>query len=232
MNSYFQKLLWKGIILLSLACSQAVPESDASPIPGAESNSERNLSRILEKPLITGASVSADSNSLSPAKKLALQYTSASQIKTLAFGGRPGAQTIESLSNTVLSDRTSILALDFFFWDSTLTSAEKSLKALRELKFKAAQLKIPLVLGDIPELLPGNQSNRNKLNEAIRAQCTRQQNCFIMPFDDLHRQVLKDGYFLANGEKLSMNQIVPDGLHLSEKAGNELASRLKQVLIQ
>lgn len=222
----FQKVLWKALIVISLLGTQIVQGADS------DSSNQDPLKQVLEKPLITGASVSADWTSLSPAKKLALQYTEAEKIKTIAFGGRPGAETIKSLRQEDLADRTSILALDFFFWDSTLPSVDRSLKALKELRKKASQKNVPLVIGEIPELLPGRQKQREKLNKAIRAQCQVRENCFVMPFDRLHKQVLKNGFLLVEGRKLTMKEIVPDGLHLSEPAGQELARRLKAVLLQ
>ncbi|RYZ87683.1 MAG: hypothetical protein EOP04_11115 [Proteobacteria bacterium] len=46
--------------------------------------------KIFERPFITGASVSADWNTKSPGKTLALCYTKESEILTVAIGGGPG----------------------------------------------------------------------------------------------------------------------------------------------
>lgn len=76
---------------------------------------------VLEKPLITGASVSADWSTSSPGKTLALRYTEKSKIKTIAFGGRPGRDVIREIKPRDVEGRSIIMAVDFLFWDSTLS---------------------------------------------------------------------------------------------------------------
>lgn len=196
-----------------------------------EASPNSQLQKWLSAPLITGASVSADWASLSPGKKLALRYTDSRNILTVAQGGRPGVETIKSVRSAKLADRSIIIAVDFFFWDSTLPAPDASLKALDELVEKASAQKIPVVLGEIPALLPASyQPQRERLNEEIAARCAQYAKCFVMPFDQLHRQIMSDGYWLVKGKKLTIKQIVPDGLHLSQSAGDALADKLESVL--
>ena len=37
-----------------------------------------------------------------------------------------------------------------------------------------------------------------------------------MSFDQLHRQVLKDGFLEIKGHKFTIKEHVPDGLHISQ----------------
>lgn len=78
---------------------------------------------------------------------------------------------------------------------------------------------MPLVLGEIPELLPGRQVSRIRLNQEMR----HYEQCYLMPFDQLHCQVLKDGFLEIKGRKFSIKELVPDGLHLSQHTAEYLA---------
>ncbi|SFM16690.1 hypothetical protein [Nitrosomonas communis] len=110
---------------------------------------------LLQMPLITGASVSADWGTLSPGKTLALRYTEESKIRTIAFGGQPGQEVIKKIQSDDFKGRSIIIAVDFFFWDSTLPEINHSIKALERMINEASSLSLPIVLGEIPELLPG-----------------------------------------------------------------------------
>jgi hypothetical protein len=185
---------------------------------------------LLQKPLIIGASVSADYNSLSPGKRLALRYTASENIRSVAQGGRKGVDTLAALQESDLSGRTIVLGLDLFFWDSTLPSADESIKALQNFIQKLQSKNIPVVLGEIPELLAGRQPGRPALNASLHAQCEKYPRCAVMPFDDLHRQLMRDGFLVMKGRRLGLMDIVPDGLHLSDDASEDLADRLQNIV--
>jgi hypothetical protein len=187
--------------------------------------------KLLAAPLITGASVSADWNSLSPGKRLALEYTDSDKIRTRAIGGRAGVETIKTLKDADFTDRSIVFALDFLFWDSTLESISGSLLALDQLISQTKKNRIPLVLGEIPALLPpGRQPQREKLNKAIHAKCVASKNCYVMAFDELHRQIRRDGYLVIKNRRFTLRELIPDGLHLSEVAGQELMDRLEALI--
>jgi hypothetical protein len=189
------------------------------------------LEKLFAKPLIIGASVSADWGTQSPGKRLALRYTHLGQIKSFAKGGRPGVETLRAFPTSGFDDRSVILGLDLFFWDSTLPSVEATLTAMSRLFEISKELQIPLVLGDIPELIPGYQPHRTRLNRELHERC-RKALCTLMPFDRLHRQVLHDRFFEVKGKKYTLDQIVPDGLHLSADASDELADRLREEILK
>ena len=192
---------------------------------------ETELKQALQKPLITGASISANYGTISPSRRLALRHTTQDQIVTYAFGGRPGKDTAENLPKDFLKDRTSVLAMDLFFWDSALPEARTSIKALQRLMEQVKAKKIPIVLGEIPDLLPGHQPQREKLNSAIRQACETYDKCFLMPFIELHSKVLRERSLTINNRKYSFRELVPDGLHLSDTAGEYLADIMKDLML-
>lgn len=182
--------------------------------------------QILEKPLITGASVSADFGTESPGKRLALRFTSPDKIKTIAHGGTPGVQTVAKLMETDFADRTSVIAIDLFFWDSVIGEQHEVVSALHRIVALSKRHDLPVVLGEIPELLPERQPNRIALNSAIDKACKEYSNCFVMPFNQLHKKLKSQGYIDVNGKKLTVRDIVPDGLHLSAPASDFLADTM------
>ncbi|WP_141736199.1 hypothetical protein [Oligoflexus tunisiensis] len=216
--------------IINLLKSTAIAATAAASFHTAAQASSISPATLLEKPLITGASVSADWSTSSPGKTLALRYTDKSKIRTIAFGGRPGRDVIKEISPKHLEDRSIIMAVDFLFWDSTLSEVGPSLKALDSIMSQASRLGLPIVLGEIPELLPGRQVQRTKLNQEIKRKCASYKDCFLMPFDQLHRQVLKDGYLEIKGKRYTMKDLVPDGLHLSVPTSEYLADMMLAIL--
>jgi hypothetical protein len=187
------------------------------------------LSRALARPLILGASVSADFATLSPGKRLALRHTSAENILTRAKGGRTGIETLASLTSAEFEGRTSILAVDLFFWDSGLPEARASINGLREVAARAKSLSAPLLLGDIPELLPGWQPSRAKLNEAV-AQLSGTVR--VVPFDRMFQELRATGGLQIAGRRRSWRELAPDGLHIGAEAAEILSGTLETLLAE
>lgn len=185
------------------------------------------VAALMKRPLILGASVSADYNSMSPGKKLALQYTSPSDIRTLARGGRMGRDTMMQVNDSSFEGRTIVIALDLFFWDSTAFDFRPSLDALHRLFSEVSRRKLPVVVGDVPLLLmPGYQRQRDAMNDAIRLESRVYPRCQVMPFDEMREELAEKGYLVMNGRKMTLREIVPDGLHLSDPAGDWLRDQL------
>lgn len=179
--------------------------------------------QIFKKPLITGASISADWASLSPGKRLSLRYTDAKEIRTLAKSGNPSTEILKTVTRDAIKDRSVVIGFDLFFWDSALPSQTKSIEEMKRLIQTTKELNVPLVLGDIPELLPGRQQGRRELNQMIHRYCKVESNCFLVRLDDLHRQVMRDRALTVDGKRYSFKELVPDGLHIGDVAGNFLA---------
>ena len=191
-----------------------------------------DLPFLLKRPLIVGASVSADHKSQSPGKRLSLRYTSADQIVTIAHGGKPGKDVLASMPTSFLKDRTAVIAVDLFFWDSTLGSPTASIAALKKLVDQVKKQNLPIVLGEIPELLPGRQSQRSRLNSELQNACASYDKCRLMPFIDLHAKVMRDGFLMIGGKRYGLRELLPDGLHLSETASDYLADQMRDVLLR
>jgi hypothetical protein len=193
-------------------------------------SSTENLSDLFHKPLITGASVSADYGTPSPGRRLSLRYSSAGNIKTIAKPGTMGRVIEPLISDEALGDRTIIIAMDFFFWDSTQANDELSREALQKLLAKIKAAKVPLVIGNIPQLLSGRQPSRASLNQAIEKACNEYEQCFLLRLDELHQQILRDGYLTLDGRNYSLRELVPDGLHLAERASEYLADKILEAI--
>lgn len=203
----------------------------ALPTVAREKFETSDLPRILETPLIMGASISADLPTTSPGKRLALRYTKPDKIKTHAFGGRTGRDVLASLPDSAFDGKSAVLAMDLFFWDSARGIPASSLAALDKLMRIVEKRKIPIVLGEIPELLPGYQPHHAKLNQAIRRACDGYAKCFLMPFIDLHRQLLRDEALEIGGKRVGVMDLVPDGLHLATPASEYLADLMRDVIL-
>jgi hypothetical protein len=211
------------ILLLCAAC--ALPGMSQIEMP------EEKVSDILARPFITGASVSANYGTQSPSLRASLRYTEPHQVAIVAFGGTPGAETIHRVDKAALADRSVILAMDFLFWDSTARDPTPGLQALMQLMEWAQELDVPLIIGDIPALLPGRQPSRGILNQAIHKQCNALYGCSVLELDAIHRQVIAVGYLEYRLNRYSLPELVPDGLHLSKPAGEYLADRIIELLV-
>jgi hypothetical protein len=212
-----------GVMSYSFNLNATLPKPPSSSVIS-------NAEQLFSKPLITGASVSANYGTASPGRRAALRFTSEENVSTIARGGTPGRETALRLDHSAFKGRSLIIAIDLFFWDSTLADPVRSLDALTSVIRKARSFKIPLVLGDIPELLPGRQPARAILNARIHALCQRDKGCYVWALDKLHRQVIHDGHLAIAGHNYRIDELVPDGLHLSGLASEFLADRLIELL--
>lgn len=190
-----------------------------------------NVRALMQAPLILGASVSADVGTTSPGKRLALRHTDEKNIETLAQPGRNSLQILPLVEDEALEGRTIVIALDLFFWDSILRSPEKSVRALKAFVQRAANHKIPLVLGEVPALLPaGKQPSRKRLNQEITRLCKIPHGCYLVPLAQLHDKILKDGGLKIGDRMVPLKELMPDGLHLSEIASEYIADGLQEIL--
>ena len=181
---------------------------------------------LFERPLIVGASVSGDTGTFSPGKRLGLRFSRSRDIRTIAKGGAPGRQVVKQVTDAEVKGRTIIFAVDFLFWDSTIGDAAPSIEALDVLIARAKAHGVPLVIGNIPSLLSGSQPSRDALNKAIEERCRAADKCTVARLDELYGQVQKAGYLEIQGRRYTLREILPDGLHLSPAASGEIAERI------
>ncbi len=219
-----------GVVLLFLsgvAC-RGSSATDAGELDVADFVSPREL---LATPLIVGASVSADHSAASPAKRLSLRYTEASKLRTLARGGARGKVIVPQITEAVLGDRSIVLGVDLFFWDSAERECGPSLEAFETIRRRVHAKGRLLVVGDVPELLRGRQPCRAALNEAIREACKRRDSgCRVFGLDAIHQEAVREGGLLIDGVRRPLLELVPDGLHVNDRASEYLADELAKLL--
>lgn len=187
------------------------------------------LDEIFERPLILGASVSADYRTDSPGKRLALRYTSADKIRTIAMNGQEGRDTLKQVNLRALKDRTIVVGIDLFFWDSTKANPQESTKALQHLLSQVKEKNIPIVLGDIPTLMPQYQPSLAKLNQELQEACRSYEKCHLLPLNQILQKTITDGYLVHQGHKYHLEELIPDGLHLVKPASEYLADQIAKL---
>ncbi len=187
---------------------------------------EKKVNEIFKKPLIVGASVSGDYQTASPGKRLALRYTRERDIRVIAQNGKPGKEVLKTVSDEHLKDRSAIIGIDLFFWDSFQNSPKESLDAMEKLFTKSKAHSLPLVLGEIPELMPQYQKSGAALNKRMRQLCSVHSLCKILPMGEILTKTLTDGHLMHRGIRYEIEALLPDGLHLATPASEYLADQI------
>lgn len=185
-----------------------------------------DLKTIFERPLILGASVSGDYLTESPGKRLALRYTKPDHIKVIAKKGTAGKELLKSVSASAFKDRTVVVAMDIFFWDSFAAAPGESLKAMDRLVKLAQQQNIPIVIGDVPALMPSRQTSVLAVNKQLEELCNNYERCKILPLDKILRKTITAGFIVQDGKKYGLETLLPDGLHISKPASEYLADQI------
>lgn len=193
-------------------------------------NLQPDLAQVLARPLIIGASVSGDYLTPSPGKRAALRYTTLEKIDVLAGNGRRGYDSLRLLKSAKIQDRTAILGVDTFFWDAMAPSPEASVRAIDELVGIARQRGVPLILGDVPVVMPSRQKSVAAVNAALSRACTSYPRCRIVGLNALFQQVARDGYFDYKGVRYPIEELVPDGLHIGAPASEYLSDEVERLL--
>ncbi len=186
------------------------------------------MENLFAKPLIVGASISADWAAASPGKRLSSRFTS--DIRVIARGGQPGAKMLPQVRARDLEDRSIVIGFDLFFWDSARGSVEEASLQFRKMVIETKRLGIPFIVGDIPELLPGFQPGRRELNQMIRRAAAAHDHVYVVPLDELYTRILRDHSLEIGGRQYSFFDLVPDGLHIGETASEFLADLILETL--
>ena len=187
------------------------------------------LKETFHHPVILGASVSSGFVTKSPGDRASERYTNAANITNLAKSGSYG-KDFGGVNMAWVRQFSAVLAIDYIFWDSTLNDTRASVRNLKNLISSAAHAGVPLVLGDIPELV-FNQSSRASLNKVIYASCKSTARCYIMKFDQLHRTASGEG-LLINGRRYSYIELSVDGVHPNAFAAEYIAGMIVDLLGQ
>ncbi len=203
--------------------------SNAVATLGEEQISEASESNPLFKaPLIVGASVSANFGTDSPGKRLARELGHSNDVLTIARGGTPGKEVLKQISDRELDGRSLVIAVDLLFWDSSLSNCEASIASLDRFLSQLSERKIPIVLGNIPALLPDRQPCRLKLNRHIHDVVKKDPTRVLLDLESLHEDVMKKGYLTIRGQRHPIWDLIPDGLHLSRLASDFLSEQILQ----
>jgi hypothetical protein len=193
----------------------------------AASSASSRLRSIFQRPVILGASVSSGFVTKSPGDRASERYTEPSNITNLAKSGSYG-KDFQGVNAAWAKHFSVILAIDFMFWDSTLPDTRASVRNLKNLVASAARAGVPLVLGDIPELV-NDQMSRASLNRTIYAVCKSSARCYIMKFDKLHEVATNEG-LLINGRRYSYRDLSVDGVHPNAFAADYIAGMIVGLL--
>jgi len=190
---------------------------------------DTKLSQILHRPLIVGASISGDYLTQSPGKLLALRFTETEKINVIAAKGMPGRDIMKQVSKLSLKDRSAVIGVDLFFWDSFAPNTHETLKAVDKIVNLAVEKNIPLVLGEVPLLMPSRQASLPTINDKILEACKKYSQCYMLPLNSIFRKVLADGYILHEGKKHPLEVLMPDGLHIAKPASEYLADQIHKL---
>lgn len=207
------------VVLSMMFCSSAL----ANP-------SSPDLAKIFERPLILGASVSGDFLTASPGKRLSLRYTDAANITTFAKNGRPGRETLSLIDDKKFQDRTVIIGVDLFFWDSLAKTPEAALRAMDRLLTLAKEHNSWLIVGQIPRLMPRMQVQAEVLNVRLQQACAEYSQCRILPLSQILQKVIREGGIEQGGRHYDLPYLLPDGLHISTPASEYLADRMAELI--
>lgn len=179
------------------------------------------------RPLLLGASVSADYSTKSPGRLLsedALQSPS-----ELAYIGDKGSlsRLLGELSDEKLRQSNIVYSLDSLFWD-TFKPAAVGVGALEGLLSRTKAAGVPVVLGNAPKidvpwvvrLVAGaagpRQVSADEVNARAAELCTPANNCTLM--DILSR--------VRDASEADM----PDGLHPSPEFSRRIADEIRGIL--
>lgn len=189
---------------------------------------------LFSRPLIVGASISAEYFAPSPGRLLAEKWVKKPDVNVIAKGGASAVRINQRLSRANFKDRTVVVAVDYLFWDSVAAKSQagvtSSIKALQNLIDLSTAKKIPLVIGDVPDLMAGVQPARAELNRELLSRCGVKDQCYILGLNVLYQEVKKRGYLALKDRQLSVAEVLPDGLHISREASGELANRIETLI--
>src|SRR5687768_9532481 len=93
-----------GVMCFSFSLCASTPKSPSASVVS-------NAEQLFSKPLIAGASVSANYGTASPGRSAALRFTPEENISTVARGGTPGREIALRLDHSALKGRSLIIAI-------------------------------------------------------------------------------------------------------------------------
>lgn len=192
---------------------------------------------LFERPLILGASVSANYLAESPGLKLAKRYwTAKQQIASRARSGAKGRDQVKGLGAADLRGYSAIIGVDLFYWDGRdlayrwsdyfEDTCAPSVQAAKRFLLAAPAAKVPTVLGNIPL---GN-SCAKKLNEVLAQNCRAGNRCYVLDLASILSRLQRARGLDYQGKHYALKELLPDGLHVSDVASSYLADQIDLIL--
>lgn len=68
------------------------------------------------------------------------------------------------------------------------------------------------------------------LNQEIHAACAAYPKCILLPLERMFLEAMDRGYIEHRGQRYSMEDFLPDGLHVSDTGSEYLADRILELL--
>lgn len=199
---------------------------------GAAHAQAKDMRSTFKSPLIVGASVSGGYAAPGPGTLLSARYTEPKNVRTIALNGTPGHVVLKNLSQNTVKDHSIIIGVDLFFWDSIYPTGPASVAALQKLVHEAESANVPLVLGDIPELIPGLQRQRMLLNQTLQDACARYSQCYLVPLSEVFQQIQRDRFLVYQSKRYTFRELLPDGLHLGPVASAYIADMIETMMLK
>lgn len=191
---------------------------------------------VFDRPLIAGASVSADFGATSPGRYIAEMVGVKPLIIAHIGSSGSASELLPELTPEVLSNASVIIALDIMFWDSWRKDCARGIQAAHTLFDKAVEAQVPIILGTVPKIevdfitlvVAGVEIHQQRcveeLNTVIRALCTLKNHCLLIDLANFYVEI-QSGMVIDN-DHYTFKDLMPDGLHLSETLSKKIAEHI------
>ena len=180
----------------------------------------------LQAPLVLGASVSSGLLSESPGDRAARRFANG-RATNIARAGSLGRE-YWNISPDNIRGHTSVIGVDFLFWDSTGGDTRASLASLRNLIGSARAAGVPVGLVLVPRLSDSNPAQAT-LNRAIHSMCRPSRGCHVIPLARLAYQAQTTGIVIGI-YLYHMQDLTVDGLHLNDVGSAYVSSMIISAL--
>lgn len=194
----------------------------------AQAAPKDKLACLLARPLVVGASMSAQHLAPDPGTLLARDHGSQKAVTRRAFSHQPSTVILPSVGDQDLAGASLVFALDLFFWDSKAGECRAAVQRVEEFAQRVRAARRPIVIGNIP---PKGAPCDAVVSQRIESLCAAMPaQCVVSDLRGLAEAAERDGSVLVNGVPVSKAELYPDGLHPSELGSRLLANGIEASL--